>query len=145
MPVHGEYRHLVHYRDLALETGLPSDRIVLADVGDVVEVGPERVAIAGRVAAGSVLVDGLTVGGVDHAVLRDRRHLATEGVIVAAVTLDRETGDVIEGPELTARGFVTAAAQPYSRRRRPAHGAGSIATPAARSKLASSSASSRIS
>ncbi len=110
MPVHGEYRQMVHYRSLAVETGVPCDRVILADVGDVIQVSPNRVEHDGAVTAGSVLVDGLTVGGVTQVVLRDRRHLAADGIVIAAVALDRETGRLVGGPEITSRGFIAPSA-----------------------------------
>lgn len=110
MPVHGEYRQMVHYKALAIETGVPPDHVVLADVGQVIQVSPERVGHDGTVAAGSVLVDGLTVGGVTQVVLRDRRHLAADGIVIVAVALDRETGRLVSGPEITSRGFIAPSA-----------------------------------
>ncbi len=110
MPVHGEYRQMVHYKMLATETGIPAERVILADVGQVINVKPERVGPNGTVTAGSVLVDGLTVGGVTQVVLRDRRHLAADGVVIVAVALDRETGRLVGGPEVTSRGFIAPSA-----------------------------------
>lgn len=106
MPVHGEYRQMVHYKGLAVEAGVPQERVIFGEVGHVVDVSPERVRLNGHVASGSVLVDGLTVGGVTQVVLRDRRHLAEDGVVIAAVALDRETGQLLSGPDVTARGFI---------------------------------------
>lgn len=106
IPVHGEFRQMVHYKSLAMEVGIPADRIVFAEVGDVVQLAPEGVTHEGKVIAGSVLVDGLTVGGVNQVVLRDRRHLADDGVVIAAVAIDRETGELLSGPDVTARGFI---------------------------------------
>jgi ribonuclease J len=110
MPVHGEYRQMVHYRDLAIEAGIPPEKVVFAEVGDIVQIGPERVQVGDRVPAGGVLVDGLTVGGVNQVVLRDRQHLAQDGIVIAAVALDRETGELLSGPEVTARGFIAESA-----------------------------------
>lgn len=106
MPIHGEYRQMVHYRDLAIETGVPRDRVILVDLGDQVEISPQGFEVSDGIPAGAVLVDGLTVGGVDRVVLRDRRHLARDGVVVAAVALDRDTGRLVSGPDVTARGFI---------------------------------------
>jgi len=108
LPLHGEYRMMVLYRDLAATAGVPPERTCLAEIGEVVEFTPQSVRKVGRVKAGAVLVDGLTVGRVTHVVLRDRRRLAEEGIIIAAVAVDRETGRVVGGPELAARGFVHA-------------------------------------
>ncbi|HEY8477889.1 MAG TPA: ribonuclease J [Chloroflexota bacterium] len=107
VPLHGEYRHLVLYRAMAIEAGIPAERIFLADIGEVVELSPKRGRKAGKVPSGSVLVDGLTLG-VPQTVLRDRRHLAADGVIIVAITFDRETGEIIAGPDIIARGFVEA-------------------------------------
>ena len=106
MPVHGEYRQMIHYKDLAVETGIPRERVILSDIGQVVDIGPEGIAQNGQVNAGSVLVDGLTVGGVTQVVLRDRRQLAADGVVIAVVVVDRETGKLLRGPEITSRGFI---------------------------------------
>jgi ribonuclease J len=106
MPVHGEYRQMIHYRDLAIETGMSADRVVFAEVGSYVEVSPRQIRVGSGIPAGRVLVDGLTVGGVNQVVLRDRRHLAEDGVVIAAVAVDRETGQLLSGPDVTARGFI---------------------------------------
>jgi ribonuclease J len=110
IPVHGEYRQMVHYRDLAREVGLPTERIPFVEVGDRVVVSSDSYRVVHDVPAGSVLVDGLTVGGVNQVVLRDRRHLASDGIVIAAVALDRENGRLLRGPDVTARGFIAPAA-----------------------------------
>jgi len=110
IPVHGEYRQMVHYRDLAMETGMSSERVALIDVGNVLDITPTQCRVVDRVRSGGVLVDGLTVGGVTQVVLRDRRHLAADGVVIASVALDRDTGRVLSGPDVTARGFIAPAA-----------------------------------
>ena len=107
-PIHGEYRHQVLYRDLALETGVPSENILIPEVGDVMEFRPERAQISGRIPSGSVLVDGLTVGTVTQVVLRDRRRLAADGILIASLAVDRKTGKLISGPDIISRGFVGA-------------------------------------
>lgn len=107
IPVHGEFRHLMHHARLALEMGVPQDQVLLAEDGDVVEVTSEGVDFAGEVPAGYLYVDGI-VGDVGRGVLRDRRLLSEEGVIVVIVTVDSRTGDVLTGPEIITRGWVYA-------------------------------------
>ena len=106
LPCHGEHRHLALYADLAMEAGVPSERITFAEVGDVIEITPERVAVTGRVEAGYVYVDGVTVGEVGDVVVRDRRALARDGILMVVVSVDRESGEIVAGPEIVTRGFV---------------------------------------
>ncbi|MEA2532132.1 MAG: ribonuclease, partial [Thermomicrobiales bacterium] len=108
VPFHGEHRHMALYADLALERGIPSDLITFAEVGDVIEVTPDKVAVTGRVDAGFVYVDGITVGAVGEVVIRDRRALAREGILMVVVSVDRQTGQIVAGPEILTRGFVYA-------------------------------------
>jgi len=108
VPTHGEHRHLALYADLAAEAGIPSDRITLVENGDVVEITPDSVSVNGRVDAGYVYVDGTTVGEVGDVVVRDRRALARDGILMVVVSVDRETGQVVAGPEILTRGFVHA-------------------------------------
>ncbi len=110
MPVHGEYRQMVHYRDLAIDTGIPADRVIFAEVGDQVRVTSQAFQVSNSIPAGGVIVDGLTVGGVNQVVLRDRQHLAHDGVVIAAVALDKDTGRLLSGPDVTARGFIAPSA-----------------------------------
>jgi ribonuclease J len=105
IPVHGERRHLVNHGRLAEETGIPPDRILLCEDGDVVEIG-EQVRIADHVQSGMILVDGLGIGDVGGAVLRDRRKLAGDGIVVVVVAADTHTGEVVAGPDIITKGFV---------------------------------------
>ncbi|HEY0073564.1 MAG TPA: ribonuclease J [Abditibacteriaceae bacterium] len=106
IPYHGEPRHMMAYADICEQIGFVREEIPFLQVGDVLSVSPNRCEIVGQVTAGPVLVDGLTVGDVGHSVLRDRRHLADDGIIVATVILDKQTGAVLSGPDLTQRGFL---------------------------------------
>lgn len=107
IPVHGEHRMLHLYSQLAQEEGIPRENVFITEIGDVVEFGPERAERKGTVPSGSMLVDGLTVGGVTRVVLRDRRRLAADGIVIAAVAVDRETGELLGGPDVVSRGFAT--------------------------------------
>jgi len=107
IPVHGEYRHLVHHARLAVEMGVPESSVLLAEDGDVVELGPEGVEFAGEVPAGYLYVDGI-VGDVGAGVLRDRRVLAEEGLVAVIVTVDSRSGRVLSGPEIVTKGWVYA-------------------------------------
>jgi ribonuclease J len=105
IPIHGERRHLQHHARLAEEVGIPHDHVIVCEDGDVVEVG-EHVAKVDRVQAGMTFVDGLGIGDVGGEVLRDRRKLAGDGVVVVVVTVDSQTGDLVAGPDIVNRGFV---------------------------------------
>ncbi len=106
MPVHGEWRHLVANAELAVLTGVPRNRVVVAEDGVVVDLVDGRAAITGAVPCGYVYVDGASVGEADETLLKDRRILRDEGFISVIVVVDSMTGKVIAGPEITARGFV---------------------------------------
>jgi ribonuclease J len=106
IPIHGEYRMLVLYKELAVATGIPEENVVIADIGEVIEMEADRIEKNGTVTSGSMLVDGLTIGDVTNVVLRDRRRLANDGVLIAAIVIDRETGELIGGPDLISRGIV---------------------------------------
>ncbi len=105
VPVHGELRHLAHHARLAREVGVPADRILLVEDGDTVEIG-ETVRKGERVTAGMTFVDGLGIGDVGEVVLRDRRKLAGDGIVVVVVTVDAHSGEVLAGPDVINRGFV---------------------------------------
>ncbi len=106
IPYHGEPRHALAYADLCEEMGYSRDQIPFMQIGDVVEVGPNGISMTDQVAAGEVLVDGLTIGDVGYSVLRDRKHLSDDGVVVASVIIDKKSGAILNGPDLTQRGFL---------------------------------------
>jgi ribonuclease J len=106
MPVHGEWRHLRANGDLAIRTGVDPSRVVLAEDGMVVDLVDGRATITGKVPAGNVYVDGMTVGGATESHLKDRRNLAEEGVITVVAIVDADTGMLAEPPDFLARGFV---------------------------------------
>jgi ribonuclease J len=106
VPVHGEYRQLHHHAQVALESGIPRENVLVVEDGRVVEVGPEEIRARDDNVAGLVFVDGLGIGDVEQVVLRDRRHLAGDGLLVAQVGIDRLSGEVRTGPELISRGFI---------------------------------------
>ncbi len=111
MPVHGEWRHLVANAELAVATGVPRDRVVVAEDGVVVDLVDGVASIAGTVPCGYVYVDGASVGEADDALLKDRRILGDEGFVSVIVVIDASTGAVVAGPEVTARGFIEAQAR----------------------------------
>ncbi len=106
MPVHGEFMHLSCHRDLALSMGMDKKDIFVMKLGDVLEVNKNEAKITGSVPTGQVMVDGLGVGDVGNIVLRDRKHLSQDGLMVVVVSMDRENGTVIAGPDIISRGFV---------------------------------------
>ena len=106
MPVHGEQRHLRTHAELAKTMGIDPHNIVISDIGRIVEVTRKSVKLGGNVPAGKVLVDGTGVGDVGSVVLRDRRHLAQDGMVVVVMTLSSEDGSLISGPDIVTRGFV---------------------------------------
>lgn len=108
MPAHGEYRHLKHHKDLAMELGMSKDNIFILQDGDVLELSQEKAAITGHVRAGNILVDGIGVGDVGNIVLRDRRHLAEDGMLIVVAAIDLETYSIMSGPDIITRGFVYA-------------------------------------
>jgi ribonuclease J len=109
IPMHGEYRHLVLHARTAESTGIPRANIVIVESGQTVEVHPDRIQPAEKVNGGHVLVDGLGVGDIGSAVLRDRKHLSRDGFLVAMVVVNHTTGEIISDPEILTRGFVYAA------------------------------------
>jgi ribonuclease J len=106
VPVHGEYRQLLLHSELARDCGIDRDRIAVVEDGETVELDGEKMTRGDKIPTGLVYVDGLGVGDVEQVVLRDRRHLAEDGILVVTVTLDRDTGTVRAGPELVSRGVI---------------------------------------
>ncbi len=108
MPVHGEARHLYKHKELAEYMGMQPNHIFISDVGKILEIGTDGAKFNGTVPAGIVLVDGTGVGDVGNVVLRDRRHLSEDGIIVVVATIDAQAFDIVSGPEIVSRGFVYA-------------------------------------
>ncbi|MDO5786381.1 MAG: ribonuclease J [Phascolarctobacterium sp.] len=106
IPVHGEFRHLIKHANIAKSLGMPKENIVIAENGSVIEITKNSIGINGKVQAGKVLVDGLGVGDVGNIVLRDRRQLSQDGIMIVVVTIDKETCHVVSGPDIVSRGFV---------------------------------------
>lgn len=106
IPVHGEFRHLIKHSKLAQELGMPKDHIFLSENGQIMEFTPEKGSVVGKVTAGVILVDGLGVGDVGNIVLRDRRQLSQEGILIVVITMDKQHGSVLAGPDIVSRGFV---------------------------------------
>lgn len=106
VPLHGEHRMLWLFRELAAECGMERDDIFLTEVGDVLSFGADGARREEPLPSGSVLVDGLTIGGITNVVLRDRRRLAADGVLFVSISLDRETGELLGGPDFVSRGFI---------------------------------------
>ena len=106
IPVHGEHRHLVLHQNLAEQVGIPKSRSFVLSNGSVLELDSERAKISGTVPAGKILVDGLGVGDVGNIVLRDRKHLSQDGLIIVVVTISHDTRQMVSRPDVISRGFV---------------------------------------
>ena len=106
IPVHGEYKHLKANAKLAEALGIPKERIFILSSGDVLELDMDSAKVAGRVPVGDIMVDGLGVGDVGNVVLRDRQHLAENGIIIVVLALDQASGELTAGPDIVSRGFV---------------------------------------
>jgi len=106
MPIHGEYRHLKQHKELAVSLGMKKENAFVMGIGDVLELTEETARINGAVMSGQVLVDGLGVGDVGNIVLRDRKHLSQDGLMIVVVSLDKASGQIIAGPDIVSRGFV---------------------------------------
>ena len=106
IPVHGEFRHLKAQAELALDLGIPKDNVFIMHSGDVMEMNSQKAKVIGKVHTGAILVDGLGVGDVGNIVLRDRQHLAEDGIIIVVLTLEKHGNQLLAGPDIVSRGFV---------------------------------------
>ena len=106
MPVHGEYRHLVKHARLAESLGMDRKNIIIAENGSVVELTRDRICQNGKITAGNVLIDGLGIGDVGNIVLRDRRQLSQDGIMIVVVGVDGASSQIVSGPDIVSRGFV---------------------------------------
>ncbi len=106
MPIHGEFRHLSLHAKLAQSVGIPEKNVFLLEDGDILELGQWSGKITGKVSSGNVYVDGLSVGGVGTVVLRDRRMLSRDGIVMVIITVNRQTGKLVGRPDIVSRGFV---------------------------------------
>ena len=106
LPIHGEFRQLILHAKLAYSLGIPEDHIVVAEDGDIVQITPESIKVVDHTTCGNVYVDGLGVGDVGQIVLRDRQVLAQDGILMVVLTVDKETGHPLAGPDIVSRGFV---------------------------------------
>ena len=107
IPVHGEYRHLKAQAGIAKDLGIPKENIFILSSGDVLELNEQEPArVTGKVRTGAILVDGLGVGDVGNIVLRDRQHLAEDGIMIVVLTLEKHSGNLLAGPDIVSRGFV---------------------------------------
>ena len=106
IPVHGEYRMLVRHAKLAQDLGMPKENIFIGENGQILEFTRDKGVVAGKVTSGKILVDGLGVGDVGNIVLRDRRQLSQDGILIIVVTMDKASGKVVSGPDIVSRGFV---------------------------------------
>lgn len=106
VPVHGEYRHLIRHANLAEQMGIPRENIFIAENGQILEFTAQKGSVGGRVTAGRILIDGLGIGDVGNIVLRDRKQLSQDGILIVVVTINKEAGQLVAGPDIVSRGFV---------------------------------------
>lgn len=106
IPLHGEYRHLKLHAQIAKQMGVPANRIAVSEIGRVIELSSRSVKLTNTVPSGRILVDGTGIGDVGSVVLRDRKHLAQDGMVVAVINISSEDGEIISGPDIITRGFV---------------------------------------
>ncbi|MGD9505593.1 MAG: ribonuclease J [Syntrophobacteraceae bacterium] len=113
IPIHGEYRHLVKHRQLAISTGVPQERCLLAEDGNAITFWPDGEACIGQaIESGRVFVDGKGVGDVGSIVLRDRRHLSEDGLVIASLVIDKESREILSGPDILSKGFILEETKP---------------------------------
>ncbi|MBE6844478.1 MAG: ribonuclease J [Ruminococcus sp.] len=106
IPVHGEYKHLKKHAEIARELGMPQENIIIGEIGNVIETDGTKINVVSQVPAGKVLVDGLGVGDVGSIVLRDRKHLAQDGLIIVVIGIEKASNTIVSGPDIISRGFV---------------------------------------
>ena len=106
MPIHGEHRHKVYHARLAEKTGIPKENIFIHDNGDVLEISEVEARKAGKVTTGRIFIDGKGVGDVEDMVLRDRRRLAHDGIVIVIISIEKLTGSIVSGPDIISRGFI---------------------------------------
>ena len=106
VPVHGEYRHLIAQSNIARELGIAKENIFILHSGEILELSEDSAKVAGKVPVGAILVDGLGVGDVGNVVLRDRQHLAEDGIVIVVFGIDKDSAQLVSGPSIVSRGFV---------------------------------------
>ena len=106
VPIHGEFKHLTAHKNLAISMGMDKKNIFVMNIGDVLEIGDKFAKVTGVVPSGRIFVDGLGVGDVGNIVIRDRKHLSQDGLIIVVVTMERDTSQILAGPDIISRGFV---------------------------------------
>jgi len=106
VPIHGEYRHLTRHAQLAQSVGIPKEHVFVLEDGEILELSPQAGKVTGKISAGNVYVDGLSVGDIGTVVLRDRKMLARDGIVMVIVAINRQTGKLIGRPDIVSRGFV---------------------------------------
>jgi ribonuclease J len=105
VPFHGDYRHMMRYKQLAVGMGFRGERVLLAEAGAVMEFGTPRAGITGHTPVGHVYVNGVTVGGIGQIVVRDRQQLAKDGIVMVVISVDQQQGTLLAGPTILSRGF----------------------------------------
>ena len=106
IPVHGEYKHLVKHAQIAYSMGMPESNVIIGEIGNVIETDGVSMKVVSQVPSGRVMVDGLGVGDVGSIVLRDRKHLAQDGLIIVVIGIERTANLIVSGPDIISRGFV---------------------------------------